>query len=108
MASLRRDLGVTARNVTQLVDGLEAEGLVRRVPHPTDRRAIVIELTPLGRSRCVEAFDTHLEYTAELFGRLEPRDQRELLAIMGRLLDHLDELSAGTDAAGGRGSPAPP
>src|ERR1700683_4595794 len=46
MTNLGDQLGVTARNVTALVDALESEGLVRRTPHPTDRRATVIELTP--------------------------------------------------------------
>ena len=36
MSALRQQLGVTARNVTQLVDGLEGDALVRRVPHPAD------------------------------------------------------------------------
>jgi DNA-binding MarR family transcriptional regulator len=38
-------------NITQLVDRLEAEGLVRRVDDPDDRRSIRAELTPLGRDR---------------------------------------------------------
>src|SRR5262249_23209003 len=45
MAELRDQLGVTATNITALVDGLESEGLVVRKPHPTDRRATVIEIT---------------------------------------------------------------
>src|ERR1700674_3672138 len=45
MADLASGLDVTPRNVTTLVDGLERDGLVRRRPHPTDRRATVIELT---------------------------------------------------------------
>ena len=45
MADLAEALTVTPRNVTALVDGLEAEGLVRRVPHSTDRRVTLVELT---------------------------------------------------------------
>ena len=48
MSSISDELGVTRRNVTALVDALEEEGLVRRQPHPTDRRATVIELTGEG------------------------------------------------------------
>ena len=48
MSGLREDLGVSARYVTSLVNGLERDGLVRRVPHPTDRRATVIEATAKG------------------------------------------------------------
>ena len=38
-------------NMTQLVDRLEAEGLVRRVADPTDRRSVRAEITPEGRER---------------------------------------------------------
>jgi DNA-binding MarR family transcriptional regulator len=38
-------------NVTQMIDRLEAEGLVMRVPSPSDRRIILAELTVEGRQR---------------------------------------------------------
>lgn len=38
-------------NMTQLMDRLEAEGLVRRVEDPADRRVVRAELTPLGEER---------------------------------------------------------
>jgi DNA-binding MarR family transcriptional regulator len=38
-------------NMTQLVDRLEADGLVRRIDQPTDRRVVLAELTPLGVER---------------------------------------------------------
>src|ERR671913_2092512 len=48
MSDISDELGVTRRNVTALVDALEEEGLVKRMPHPSDRRATVIELTEKG------------------------------------------------------------
>src|SRR5262245_43589071 len=48
MCDLGEELGVTARQVTNLVDALEEEGLVRRAAHPNDRRATVIEITDQG------------------------------------------------------------
>jgi len=38
-------------NITQLVDRLEADGLVRRVEDPQDRRAVRAAVTPLGKER---------------------------------------------------------
>jgi DNA-binding MarR family transcriptional regulator len=38
-------------NMTQLMDRLEAEGLVRRLPDPADRRIVRAELTKLGKQR---------------------------------------------------------
>jgi DNA-binding MarR family transcriptional regulator len=43
-------LNVTPRTITALVDGLEDTGFVAREPHPTDRRATVVTLTPRGRA----------------------------------------------------------
>lgn len=42
---LAEALKVTPRNVTALIDALEATDFVRRTAHPTDRRAVVIVLT---------------------------------------------------------------
>ncbi len=44
MSDLAAALDTSSRNVTTIVDSLEAQGLVRRRPHPNDRRALVIEL----------------------------------------------------------------
>jgi DNA-binding MarR family transcriptional regulator len=38
-------------NITQLVDRLEADGLVKRIDDPADRRAVRAEVTRLGRER---------------------------------------------------------
>ncbi|CDR03120.1 MarR family winged helix-turn-helix transcriptional regulator [Streptomyces iranensis] len=50
MADLARRLEVVPRAVTTLVDALEAHGSVRRVPDPTNRRVVRVELTDTGRS----------------------------------------------------------
>ena len=44
MSELKKELGVTATNVTALVDSLEKDGLVVRTRHPTDRRAEVVKM----------------------------------------------------------------
>ena len=41
-------LGVSARNVTGLVDALVTTGFVTREPHPTDRRASLVSFTEHG------------------------------------------------------------
>jgi DNA-binding MarR family transcriptional regulator len=42
-------LGVSARTITGLIDGLVATGFVTREPHPADRRATLVTFTPHGR-----------------------------------------------------------
>jgi DNA-binding MarR family transcriptional regulator len=94
MRCISAELDVTARNVTALVDGLEADGLVRRVPHPTDRRATVIELTPAGAGVGCKVLAPFHEKVAGLFRELTPADQRELLRLMESLLVSLQRRAA--------------
>ena len=86
MCDLGDELGTTPRNVTTLVDGLEEEGLVRRVPPPTDRRATVVELTPQGFATAEKVLGPFHEQITGLFRELPERDRRELLRLMEALL----------------------
>lgn len=43
-------MGIDPPNATVIVDDLEAQGLVRRQPHPTDRRAKLVEATRKGKA----------------------------------------------------------
>jgi DNA-binding MarR family transcriptional regulator len=60
---LAADLELSSGAMTSRLDKLEAQGLVRRLPDPKDRRAIVVELTPEGKA----AWDR----TAGIAGRRE-------------------------------------
>ena len=95
MADLAGGLGVTPRNVTALVDGLEAEGLVRRRDHPTDRRVTIIELTG-DAPDAGELFETYRASVARLFETLSPEDRGEYLRLT-RLLD--ERLREGVEPA---------
>ena len=94
MSALGEHLGVTPRNVTVLVDGLEAEGLARRVQHPQDRRATIVELTDAGQQMIGAAFAAHIDRVAVLFERLTQREQATLLKIVTKLSDELAALGA--------------
>jgi DNA-binding MarR family transcriptional regulator len=48
-------LQVHRTSVTNIVDKLEADGFVRRVPHAEDRRATLAEITPAGRETAAAA-----------------------------------------------------
>lgn len=89
MTSISDELGVTRRNVTALVDALEEEGLVRRKPHPTDRRATVIEMTTQGERMMDRIYDEHRAAVAELFAELGEEDREELSRMLGALREAL-------------------
>ncbi|MBV7700565.1 MarR family winged helix-turn-helix transcriptional regulator [Streptomyces sp. TRM70350] len=65
--ALAARLGVTPRNVTGLLDALEADGLVVREAHPTDRRALLVSLTDQGRSLTAALRAGRDELAVELF-----------------------------------------
>ncbi len=90
MRQLTQALGTTARAVTGLVDALEAEGLVRREPHPRDRRATLVALDDRGREVLAGQHGAGLAGAAELFAVLSEADQRALLRILGQLSEALD------------------
>ena len=90
MSDLKTELGVTATNVTALVDSLEKDGLVIRTRHPTDRRATVIELTQEGREKIAEGYTEYVAVTSELFSVLSEEDQWELIRLMDLLYDGLE------------------
>src|SRR5215208_6371806 len=77
MSSISDELGVTRRNVTALVDAMEEEELVRRKPHPTDRRATVIELTRKGERTADAMYDEHRVELVRLLGLLREALRRE-------------------------------
>ena len=85
MVDIARALAVTKHNVTQLVDALEADGSVRRRPHPTDRRVTLVEITDAGRDRIAAAGKAN---RAALETALAPLDAAERV-VLARLLDKL-------------------
>ncbi|WSQ13797.1 MarR family transcriptional regulator [Streptomyces sp. NBC_01231] len=87
MADLAERLEVVPRAVTTLVDALEAGGKVRRVPDPTNRRVIRIELTDDGHKALLELHGARRLAAEEILAPLTG-EQRELL---GGLLDTLVE-----------------
>lgn len=72
-------------NITQLVDRLEAERLVRRVADPRDRRFIRAELTAEGRRRYDDGLRALKATEAALFEHLAGQDRDELLRLLSAL-----------------------
>ena len=86
MGELAETLACHASNVTGLVDRLESRGLVLRRPSPADRRVKILILTPTGARLRTLLLDRMTAAPAAL-ERLSPREQRELVRILRRLLE---------------------
>jgi len=77
---------LTSGGMTGRVDRLERRGLVRRSAHPSDRRALVVGLTPAGRRLVDEAVGAGLAAQREVLERLPARSRAQLSALLRDLL----------------------
>jgi DNA-binding MarR family transcriptional regulator len=81
MGELASALTIDAPNATAVVDDLEELGLVRRRPHPSDRRAKLVELTRKGRDIARRA-DAVLGRPPAALLALDPADLENLARIL--------------------------
>jgi DNA-binding MarR family transcriptional regulator len=89
MSELGESLGMSPRNMTVLADGLEREGLVRRVSHQHDRRIKLVELTPAGRQVAEKELISSQLAAAALFDDFTPEERGELLRLLEKVADSL-------------------
>src|SRR5512141_2110283 len=76
---------VSGGNMTVVVDNLERDGLVERVRSTEDRRAIVVRLTPKGKSLFEKIFAQHADFVAHLASSLTQQEQAELGSLLKKL-----------------------
>ncbi len=72
-------------NITQLVDRLQEEGLVRRRPDPDDRRGVLAELTPMGRNAHARGMRALTEAQRALVSGLKANDIANLKSALEAL-----------------------
>ena len=89
MGELSQRLMVTGGNVTGITDQLEAEGLAKRKPHPADRRAYTVQLTPQGRRQFLRMAAVHEQWVVELFAGWSAEEKRRVYALLADLKRHL-------------------
>ena len=85
-SELAQHLHIAPRSATEVVDALEAKGLVQRSPDPTDRRATLVSLTPRGSDLMDEVRRARGLESERLFDRLSRTDRAHLARILSRLL----------------------
>lgn len=93
---LSQTLKCTPRNVTGLVDALEAAGFVTRTPHPADRRATLVTLTQEGHAVASAWSAEHREGAGQLFGDISAADLVTFVAVLDRVLERLRNQTTAT------------
>ena len=84
--------GLSAAATTSMIDRLERKGFVRRRPHETDRRQVIVEMTDDGQARTWAMYGPLVREGAPLFAALSDAD-------IELMRDHLIAMRAITDAA---------
>ncbi|KUL54253.1 MULTISPECIES: MarR family winged helix-turn-helix transcriptional regulator [unclassified Streptomyces] len=91
MADLAEHLEVVPRAVTTLVDGLETGELVRRVPDPTNRRVIRIELTDAGLKALGELRRARRAAAEDILAPLDTEQRAQLGTLLNALFGVPDD-----------------
>ncbi len=84
--ALMRELSLTPGTVSVRIGRLVADGLAVRRDDPGDRRGVIVELTPAGRSAFDHVVDDHLATERSLLAALDVREQAQLADLLRRLL----------------------
>lgn len=96
MTRLAEALHTTPRNVTGLVDHLERDGFVERVPDPSDRRSVLARLTEAGSAKIADIWRAGLTRQIDLTSQFTEEELRQLRHLCLRLAGRMEDLG-GTD-----------
>jgi DNA-binding MarR family transcriptional regulator len=80
---------VSRATVTGVLDTLVKRDLVRREPHPTDRRMVLVHLTRTGALMADKVRRSVHRAEAEWMGPLDERERAQLTELLGKLQRHL-------------------
>jgi DNA-binding MarR family transcriptional regulator len=85
LSELATRLSCVRSNMTQLIDRLEGDGLVRRVDDPQDRRTVRAALTPQGRTQAQAGSAAMLAIQTQFEAALPERDRAMLERVLHSL-----------------------
>ncbi|MBV8528270.1 MAG: MarR family transcriptional regulator [Candidatus Dormibacteraeota bacterium] len=82
----------TTGTMTSLIDTLVRRGLVRRLPHPDDRRMLLIDITDAGRDVVDQILPVTHRVTKEMFQDLSEPERQQLLQLLARVQRRVDVM----------------
>ena len=93
MTELSKNALVKMPSMTEMVDRLESEGVLRRVRDTQDRRVVKVGLTDRGKKIHSHFIGRRREEMGNMFGKLSPRDQDELVASLRKVSSLLKKIT---------------
>jgi DNA-binding MarR family transcriptional regulator len=98
LGELSQRMMVSNGNVTGLVDRLVEQKMIERRPSPTDRRSMLVNLTPEGRKTFRTMARTHEDWIAEIFEGLTRNEMDSLMQLLAKTKAAARRAIAGGDA----------
>ncbi len=90
-SELAKQCGVSRAAMTGLLDGLEHDGYVARDSDPSDRRALMVKLTPTGQQFLDWIAPQEQQPISDVMGSLEATDHQNLIDLIMKVIQVLDE-----------------
>lgn len=89
MKELAEKISITTGTLTVMIDRLEKQGHVKRVPHEQDRRSFLVVLTKKGEKQFNKHHELHVKLTEEITGALSPEEFSTLSKTLEKMLPHI-------------------
>lgn len=105
LAGSQRDLARFARieqpSMAQMLVRMERDGLIRRVPDPTDGRSSKISLTEAARTRLPDACAALFQGNCDALNGFTNEESTQLVALLTRLIANLDRAACAEEPSQG-------
>jgi DNA-binding MarR family transcriptional regulator len=89
--TLYRESLLSSGAITNRIDRVEAEGLVKRLPDPKDRRGTIVRLTAKGRALADRAIKLHFAALAEELSGIDRAERDQLATLLSKLLMSVEQ-----------------
>ena len=84
---ISHEMGISSARIAGTLNGLERKGLITRQIDTSDRRRILVDLTPKGKTLVEERRQEALERVTKMFSKLGEHDAREYVRITAKLAE---------------------
>jgi len=99
-AELAEMAGCTRATMTGLIDTLERDSLVKRVPDAKDRRMMTVSLTVKGTALLTKMLPGHFKRLARLMSCLSEAERKTLVRLLGKVSSQAEAIGSETPVAG--------
>lgn len=97
---LQEKILISSGGLSNRINRLEKKQYIVRMPDPSDRRGVIVKITPAGRKLTLETVETHVAIEKALIQGLGEEDQNQLAELLKKLiLSQKSQLNEKTKSA---------